>query len=112
MLRIVIEYVASAAAILAVLTWFVFQVVVIARGPILLCWQCEGRRIRNARRRGPDRFLPAFIAPRRCERCGARFYSLISINYPLRAAADKSEEAEPPKPRWEPASPSHAPLKK
>src|SRR5580658_2527084 len=98
-----LEYVAPAAAILALLMWFVFQVVVIARGPILLCWQCEGRRIRNARKYGPERLLPAFISPRRCERCGARFYSLVSVNYPRRAESGKNADAEPSKPRWKPA---------
>lgn len=112
MLRLLMEYVAPGAAVLAVMTWFVFQIVVVARGPIVACWQCSGQRIRNAQKRGPERFLPAFISPRRCERCGARFYSLISVNYPLRAEAEKIEDTEPPKPRWEPASRSQASLKK
>jgi hypothetical protein len=113
MLQFMVEYVAPAVAVLAVLIWFVFQIVVIARGPILLCWRCSGKLIRNARRRGPERFLPAFISPRRCERCAARFYSLISVNYPLRQESRKQEEeAEPLAPRWKPVFSSHPPLKK
>jgi hypothetical protein len=103
MLGLIIEYLVPGAAVLAVLVWFVFQIVVVARGPIPQCWQCSGRRIRNARRRGPERFLPAFISPRRCERCAARFYSLISVNYPLRAAAEQDEDAGLIEPDWKPA---------
>ncbi len=112
MLQFIVQYLAPALAVLAVLIWFVFQIVVIARGPILLCWRCSGRQIRNARRRGPERFLPAFIAPRRCERCATRFYSLIPVNYRLRPESRKQEETEPPAPRWKPVFSSHAPLKK
>ncbi len=98
-----VEYVAPGVAVLAVLIWFVFQIVVVARGPIPLCWRCKGRRIRNARRRMTDRAFPAFISPRRCERCAARFYALISVNYRLQAQAEKDADAEPPKPNWKPA---------
>ncbi len=103
MLRLIIEYVVPAVAVLAVLIWFIFQVVVVARGPVMLCWRCSGQRIRNARRRGPERFLPAFISPRRCERCAARFYSLISFDYRLRPEVKKDDEAGPPVPQWKPA---------
>ena len=103
MLRLILEYVVPAVAVLAVLIWFIFQVVVVARGPVTLCWRCSGQRIRNARRRGPERFLPAFISPRRCERCAARFYSLISFDYRLRPEVKKDDEAGPPVPQWKPA---------
>jgi len=103
MLLLFLEYVVPAVAVLAVLIWFIFQVVVVARGPVVLCLRCSGQRIRNAHRRGPERFLPAFISPRRCERCAARFYSLISFDYRLRPVVKKDDEAGPPVPQWKPA---------
>lgn len=66
------------------LTWLFFNIVVIARGPSRCCPKCGGKRTRRAGRRELDRFLPAFISPRRCEVCRVRFYNLKSVDYRCR----------------------------
>ena len=64
-----------------ILTWLFYSMVVIARGPSRSCPKCGGTRTRRSGRRRLDRFLPAFIAPRRCEICRVRFHNLKSVNY-------------------------------
>jgi hypothetical protein len=75
------EILVLAATILPISVWLMFSLVVIARGPMRRCPKCGAKRIRRTSRRWVDSFLPAFIAPRRCEVCRKRFHHLKSVNY-------------------------------
>jgi hypothetical protein len=78
------HFLALAITMGPVLSWLFFNMAVIARGPSVCCPKCGGKRTRRSGRRRADLFLPAFIAPRRCEVCRARFYNLKSVNYSQR----------------------------
>jgi len=71
------------------LTWLFFNIFVILRGPLRICPRCSGMRSHRSSRRLADRVLPAFIAARRCEVCGVRFYHLKSVNYNCRPASPR-----------------------
>jgi hypothetical protein len=75
------HYLALAVSVGPILTWMFYTIVVIARGPSRYCPKCGGNRTRRSARRALDRFLPAFIAPRRCEVCRVRFHYLKSVSY-------------------------------
>jgi hypothetical protein len=91
-----VDFLALTAISLAALNWLFFQILTILRGHEPKCPRCWGRRTRSALRRAQDFIFPAFISPRRCERCQRRFYALTSINYQrrLRPATRASRRPE------------------
>jgi hypothetical protein len=70
-----------ALAMLPTLTWLLFSMAVIMRGPLCSCPKCGSKRIRRTRRRLAGRLVPAFFVRRRCELCRTRFFNLESVNY-------------------------------
>jgi len=87
------EILALALTMLSILSWLLFSIAVILRGPVRRCPKCGAKRIRHSWPRRADLLLPAFIVPRRCESCCTRFYNLESVNYlrrPMLADAPRS----------------------
>jgi hypothetical protein len=70
-----------ALTMLPTLTWLLFSMAVIMRGPLCNCPKCGSKRIRRSRRGIAGRLLPAFFVRRRCELCRTRFFNLESVNY-------------------------------
>ena len=77
-----------------ILAWLFFNMLVILRGTTRVCPKCSATRTRRSSTRLADRFLPAFIAPRRCEVCRVRFYNLKSVNYHCRRASVRAHRPE------------------
>lgn len=75
------EILALTLTVLPILAWMLFNMAVISRGPTRRCPKCDGKRTRPSLSRAMDHLLPAFIAPRRCETCHARFHRLKSVDY-------------------------------
>lgn len=87
---------ALALTVLAILAWMLFTMAVILRGPKRRCPKCDGNRTRASLSRAMDHLLPAFIAPRRCETCNARFHRLQSVDYRCRPASARDSSPRSP----------------
>jgi hypothetical protein len=76
------------ATFLAAAMWWCAAVCMgVLRGRARRCPRCDCSRTRWSMVRSPEKFLPAFVMPRRCESCQYRFYAAHSVNYVRRARA-------------------------
>src|SRR5579859_2284499 len=89
LLRYLIALAALPVAI-PVVRWCILMGATLVRGPMSQCPRCWSTSTRWSVRRFADTLLPAFIVPRRCERCNYRFHSLRSVNYVRRAGINRS----------------------
>ena len=80
-IQAMLEIAVAIAIAIPVLRYFAIIVTVMARGRRSKCPKCYARRTRHAVVFLIDRPMPAFISPRRCENCKARYYSAHSVNY-------------------------------
>lgn len=73
-LRYLVEFAALVPVLAIIAHWLAAVAVTLIRGRARKCPRCLGRT-RWSRVRIHELVLPAFVLPRRCESCHARFYA-------------------------------------